>query len=151
GVVLLLASYKRTEPIGTRILSGFTLLAVPFIWPAVGMALTEIPALLLFTCFVLLFLKLIDSDPGLSPRIFGLAFGAGLCLGVAILGRQTYLVIFPVLFTMIFWLREKWPAVLICILTALAACGWLFAMWHGLAPPQYYRLAESSVNFAYLL
>jgi hypothetical protein len=150
GVVLLLASYKPTEPIGPRILSGFTLLAVPFLWPAVGMALTELPALLFFTCFVLLFLRMINSDVVLSHQ-FGLAFMAGLCLGAAILGRQTYLIVLPVLVVMMFWLRDKWSAVLICIITALAVCSWIFALWHGLAPPQYYGLAHSSVSFANLL
>ena len=62
GVVLLLAKCKPVEPVAPRLLSGFTLLAVPFLWPAVGMALTELPALLFFTCFVLLFLRVIDSD-----------------------------------------------------------------------------------------
>src|SRR4029077_89346 len=151
GVVLLLASYKPMEPLGTRILSGLTLLAVPFIWPAIGMALTEMPALLFFTCFVLLFLRLIESDPGSSPGMFGLAFAAGLCLGVAILGRQTYLVVLPVLVIMIFWLREKWPAILICILMTLAVCGWLFVLWHGLGPPHVYRIARSSVRLTNVL
>ena len=128
-----------------------TLLAVPFLWPAVGMALTELPALLFFTCFVLLFLRVIDSDVVLSRRVFGLAFAAGFCLGTAILGRQTYLVVVPVLVVMMFWLREKWSSVLICIITSLAVCSWLFVLWHGLAPPHYYRITESSGSFANLL
>ncbi len=153
GVVLLLASCKRsTRPIGPRILSGFTLLAVPFLWPAVGMALTELPALLFFTCFVLLFLRVINSDVVLSREVFGFAFVAGLCLGAAILGRQTYLIVVPALVVLMFWLREKWTAVLICIMTALAVCSWVFALWHGLAPShQYHRLTHSSVSFTNLL
>ena len=153
GVVLLLASCKQsTGPIDLRILSSFTLLAVPFLWPAVGMALTELPALLFFTCFLLFFLKMINSDVVLSRGVFGFAFLAGLCLGAAILGRQTYLVVVPVLVVMMFWLREKWPAVLICIITALAVCSWLFALWHGLAPShQYSRLAQLSLSFTNLL
>jgi hypothetical protein len=151
GVVLLLASCKQTEPLGPRILSAVTLLAVPFLWPAVGMALTELPALLFFTCFVLLFARVINSDVVLSRGMFGLAFLAGLCLGAAILGRQTYLVIVPVLVIMIFWLHEKWLAVVVCVASALATCTWLFALWHGLAPPQYYQLAQSPVSFTNLL
>lgn len=152
GVVLLLASYGPiTKPPGQRILSSFTLLAVPFLWPAVGMALTELPALLLFTCFVLLFLRLINPDVVLSRRTFGFAFVAGICLGAAILGRQTYLIIVPVLVGTMFWLREKWLVVLISIVTALAVCMWLFALWHGLAPPHYYWLAHSSGSFTNLL
>jgi hypothetical protein len=151
GIVLLLARCKPTEPICPRILSGFTLLAVPFLWPAVGMALTELPALLFFTCFVLLFLRVINPDVVLSREVFGLSFVAGLCLGAAILGRQTYLIILPVLVVMMFWLREKWSSVLICIITSLAVCSWLFVLWHGLAPPHYYQLAHSAVSFTNLL
>lgn len=151
GVVLLLARCKPVEPVAPRLLSGFTLLAVPFLWPAVGMALTELPALLFFTCFVLLFLRLIDSDVVLSPGTFGLAFLAGLCLGAAILGRQTYLVVVPALVALMFWLREKWSSVLICIINSLAVCSWLFVLWHGLAPPHYYRITESSGSFANLM
>jgi hypothetical protein len=151
GIVLLLASYKPTASLETRLVFALSLLAIPFLWPAVGMALTELPALLFFTCFVLLFLKLIDSDVALSSRVFGLAFAAGFCLGIAILGRQTYLVIVPISVLMMFWLGEKWLAALLCSMTALAISGWLFALWHGLAPPQYYRLTQSSVSFSYLL
>ena len=151
GVVLLLARCKPVEPVAPRLLSGFTLLAVPFLWPAVGMALTELPALLFFTCFVLLFLRVINSDVVLSPGTFGLAFLAGLCLGAAILGRQTYLIVVPALVVLMFWLREKWSSVLICIITSLAVCSWLFVLWHGLAPPHYYRITESSGSFANLL
>jgi hypothetical protein len=115
------------------------------------MALTELPALLFFTCFVLLFLRVINSDVVLSPGTFGLAFLAGLCLGAAILGRQTYLVVLPVLVMMIFWVRGKSPAVLVCIITALATCGWLFALWHGLAPPHLYRITYSSVSLTNVL
>src|SRR5207249_1879666 len=97
GVVLLLARCKPVEPVAPRLLSGFTLLAVSFLWPAVGMALTELPALLFFTCFVLLFLRVINSDVVLSRGTFGSAFLAGLCLGAAILGRQTYLIVVPAL------------------------------------------------------
>src|SRR5262249_1642123 len=71
--------------------------------------------------------------------------------GIAILGRQTYLVIVPISLLMILWLGEKWLAALLCTITALAISGWLFALWHGLAPPQYYRLTQSSVSFSYLL
>ena len=151
GVVLLLARCKPVDPVPPRLLSGFTLLAVPFLWPAVGMALTELPALLFFTCFVLLFLRVINSDVVLSRGTFGLAFLAGLCLGAAILGRQIYLIVVPALIVLIFWLREKWSSVLICIITSLAVCSWLFVLWHGLAPPHYYRITESSWSFANLL
>jgi hypothetical protein len=115
------------------------------------MALTELPALVFFTGFVLLFLRLINSELELSRKAFGLALAAGFCLGTAILGRQTYLVVLPVLVMMMFWVRGKSLAVLVCVITALATCGWLFALWHGLAPPHIYPLTHSSVSLTNVL
>jgi hypothetical protein len=151
GIVLLLASYKPSVSLEKRLVSGLSLLAIPFLWPAVGMALTELPALLFFTSFVSLFLKLIDLDDGLNPKLFGVAFAAGCSLGMAILGRQTYLVIVPISLLMMLWLGKKWLAAIVCGITALVISGWLFALWHGLAPQQYYQLTQSSVSFSYLL
>jgi hypothetical protein len=151
GVILLLANHNSTESIGTRILFGSTLLSVPFLWPTVGLALTEIPSLLFFTCFVLLLLRLINSEVASLRVAVGLALAAGLCLGAAILGRQTYLVIVPVLVVMIFWLPEKWLPILVCVVTALIMSAWLFLLWRGLAPPQYYGLTYSWLSFTNLL
>jgi hypothetical protein len=142
--VLLIIAREDQAPLFKAAVSTTTLLAVPFLWPAVGMALTEIPALLLFTLFIFFFLRLINSGVALSVETFAWSISAGLCLGMAILGRQTYLVAMPVLVAMVFWLPGKWPLVLICLVTALAVCGWLFFLWGGLAPPAwYYRHSPS--------
>jgi hypothetical protein len=142
--VLLIIAREDQAPPFKAVLSATTMLAVPFLWPAVGMALTEIPALLLFTVFVFCFLRLINSGVALSVETLAWSISAGLCLGVAILGRQTYLVAMPVLVAMVFWQPRKWPFVLICLITALAVCGWLFLLWGGLAPPAwYYRHSPS--------
>ena len=136
--LLLIIAREDQAPLFKAAVSTTTLLAVPFLWPAVGMALTEIPALLLFTLFIFFFLRLINSGAALSVETLAWSISAGLCLGIAILGRQTYLVAMPVLVAMVFWLPGKWPLVLICLVTALAVCGWLFLLWGGLAPPAWY-------------
>jgi hypothetical protein len=136
--LLLIIAREDQAPLFKAAVSTTTLLAVPFLWPAVGMALTEIPALLLFTLFIFFFLRLINSGVALSVETLAWSISAGLCLGIAILGRQTYLVAMPVLVAMVFWLPGKWPLVLICLVTALAVCGWLFLLWGGLAPPAWY-------------
>ena len=139
AAVLLLIAREAQTPLPVAALASTTLLAVPFLWPAVGMALTEMPALLFFTIFIFFFLKLIDSGVTSSVETLAWSIAAGLCLGVAILGRQTYLAAMPVVLAMMFWVPGKWPVVLICSVTALAACGWLFLSWGGLAPPAWYH------------
>jgi hypothetical protein len=147
AAVLLIIAREDRATLFKAVVSATTLLAVPFLWPAVGMALTEIPALLFFTIFIFFFLRVINSEVALSIETFGRSVAAGLCLGIAILGRQTYLAAMPVVLAMVFWLPGKWPVVLTCFVTALAVCGWLFLLWGGLAPPSwYYRHSPSSFS-----
>lgn len=111
------------------------LLAVPLLWTPAGLALTELPALVAFALFLLLFQQGLEK-PETSLR-YGLLLGsaAGVALGVAILGRQTYLVVLPCLALVAFLHRRHWVLILSCIVTCLLACGWLFWIWHGLIPP----------------
>ncbi len=122
-------------------LSAMTLLSVPFLWPPAGMALTELPALLFFTIFVAIFAEIIKRETSREDIV--LAVLAGLSLGVAILGRQTYLVTMPVIALMAIWLPNKWPLLLACLSSALLADGWLFWLWGGLAPAYYTRFSHS--------
>lgn len=125
-----------------------SILSVPFLWPTVGMALTELPALVAFTAFIFTFLTLLNYQDDVSVKSLAIAGLAGLCLGISILGRQTYLVAAPAVLTMIFLLPKKWPLLLICLAVALSVSGWLFMLWGGLAPPCYNHLAHSEISIA---
>ena len=99
-VVVVLTGLTRTritndsKPIGS---GAIAVLGVPFLWPATGMALTEIPALVFFSGFVLCIQRLCSKSqeqaPPAEPALW--AVFAGICLGLAILGRQTYLISLP--------------------------------------------------------
>ena len=118
-------------------LSAVSILSVPFVWPVTGMALTELPALMFFTFFIFTFQKMMELPDTFSAEAIGWAGLAGVCAGVAVLGRQTYLVVFPVVVVMAGWLPRKWPLLLICIVIGFLVCGPLFFLWHGLLPPSF--------------
>lgn len=60
---------------------------------------------------------------------------AGICLGVAILGRQTYLISLPA-FLFLFFLGPVKPRLLtLSLLSTGVVSGWLFYIWGGLVPP----------------
>lgn len=121
---------------------GLSVLSVPFLWPASGMALTEVPALAAFSGFVLGMNRLLDPEPAAVGRIgpTSWAFVAGVCWGVAILGRQTYLVALPAVGLMFFLAPRQWKALVICLVSALVVSLWLFLTWGGLVPPSHARL-----------
>jgi hypothetical protein len=131
GLQLGLDSVKRTG------LSAVSLISVPYLWPVTGLALTEIPALVAFTGFTYSFHRLLRLPDFITKESCAWAGFAGLCLGVSILGRQTYLVAAPVIGGMLFWMPRKWPLLLGTILVCFLTCGWLFVLWGALLPPAY--------------
>lgn len=109
--------------------AALAVVGVPFLWPSAGMALTEIPAFTFFCAFLFCFRQIFSSS---SPRftlstIF--AASAGAFLGLAILGRQTYLTVIPVL-SFLFFLRSVRPwLIVVTIVSALLVSTWLFWIW----------------------
>ena len=67
------------------------LLGIPFLWPTIGIALTEIPGLLFYSIHCGSMVALLRNPSPPASSIPHLAI-AGISLGIAILTRQTYLV-----------------------------------------------------------
>ncbi len=112
------------------------ILAVPFLWPAAGMALTEMPALLAFTGFLFCFSHILTSkEKEISRKSITWAALAGAALGVSILGRQTYLIILPAVAVLVYTVPQKRILWCLCLLITGITCGWLFLLWGGLLPP----------------
>jgi hypothetical protein len=59
---------------------------------------------------------------------------AGGLLGLACLGRQTYLVTLIAL-PFLFHRGQNWFVPVVVALFTLITCGWLFWLWHGFVPP----------------
>ena len=135
GVIVTIArSVPELKP--SRALTGAaSLLAVPFLWPTAGMALTEMPALVPFAMFVLVMLRLMRTSEPQSRMDYVLAAAAGVLLGFTILGRQTYLVVILAIAALCFFAPAKWRLLATCLIVAALVCGWLFVVWRGLVPP----------------
>lgn len=142
--------HRRDQSIAPAI----ALLGVPFIWPAVGIALTEVPALLAFTAFVILCLRIlkqsanVEESHGTTTRAL-VSIAAGLALGISVLGRQTYLVCFPCLLIVACVHRHFWKETLVILSTATLTCGWLFVLWKGLVPPSQ-QMTNSGIRMDHL-
>ncbi|MBA2746242.1 MAG: hypothetical protein H0U44_08465 [Flavisolibacter sp.] len=117
---------------------ALTLVAVPMVWQVAGLALTEMPAMFFSVFSILLLLQAIKhEDKALISSL--LACAAGICLGMAILGRSPFLIL--VVSSGIFLLYKfsslnRWRTILIYSLVALAVTVPVFMIWGGLVPPQ---------------
>jgi hypothetical protein len=138
-LLAVIAILARTFPAESRqraLVGAASILAVPFVWPTVGMALTELPALVPFSLFVLCMLRAVGvpaDQP--SARSYQWALAAGVFLGLAVLARQTYLAVTPALPMLLVLAPRKWGIVLTSLVVATLVCGWLFIVWGGLIPP----------------
>ena len=131
------------------LLLGAILIALPLVGVSAGMALTEMPAFF----FVCLFLCILFwSYPSRTFSIYGSLFGAGvagLALGIAILGRQNYLVIPLCLILLVrrgdgSWFRSDLAFMSVVFLTALLVVAPVLIAWGGFVPPQ-----TASVSYGY--
>lgn len=114
-------------PAGAVLLPGLLLIA-PTAAVSGGMTLTETPALVFVTLF--LALTAINREHKMS-----LALAAGLALGIAILGRQNYLVILPCLIVLCDGTRRSMTTLAIGAGIAALMSGAVFCLWGGLVPP----------------
>ena len=138
-VIVTLAKTNQRESPHPNWSPAISIVAVPFLWPAAGMALTELPALEIFTFFVFALLQVLRiPDDKISVWSLGWA-GCGLALGLSILGRQTYLVVLPVVAALFLAAPRKWMFWLFCLVVAVSSCGWLFILWGGLVPPSLHQ------------
>lgn len=130
------------------------IVAIPFLWPAVGMVLTEVPASLPFSiCLLGLAMVLpnhgVENQESLVSRraLTGAVIG-GLGLGASILGRQTYLAVIPCLALLMLLFPGSVVPMMILLAVALASSCWLFVIWGGLTPPSQ-QFVDSGIRLDY--
>jgi hypothetical protein len=125
-------------------LIGGVLTVIPTAAVSGAMTLTEMPAMLFLDVSLLLLIWLMRSSSlGIS---LGLASAAGLFFGIAVLGRQNYLVLLPFLATLVIADRRNRTANILSAATfcgiTLATVAPVFLVWGGLVPPRSASLGE---------
>ena len=111
------------------------MMAIPMTYVIGGLALTEMPAIFFFSAAVYLVIKSTGLPAGIKQSFLLLAAGA--CMGLAILGRQPFLLTlaaFPVLFIAPAPGKKNTAGLFLFLLSSLALPGYVFMVWHGLVP-----------------
>ena len=106
------------------------LLSVPPFWVMSGLALTEVPSML-FLCAALY--VLLAGEPNEQGWVRFIV--ASLCLGLACVGRQPYLLCVPFVAWLMWSRRKSIAGVLALVVAALLLPALLFALWGALTPP----------------
>ena len=130
---VLAACLKRRGCSDYLVASG-SILVVPMTWVLAGMALTEMPAMLFAALGLYLQLRGVEAL-GRGRAVLGWFAASGICIGVAVWGRQPYLVLagVPVLLALLDR-RVRLPAVIVVGIVMASAIP-LGAAWQGLVPP----------------
>ncbi len=133
GLILILRQTLRLFGSEAALVSSLGVMAVPMTWVLSGMALTEIPAMF---CAALGLLLLFDALRREGKIAVALSCFGGLAFSLAILGRQTFLVVLPLL--PILCLRHAGRRTRLLLFGACAAALplYVFYVWGGLIPPK---------------
>lgn len=121
-------------------------LAVPMIWVATGMALTEMPTVLFMTLSVL-FAVMATKREKSRQVLFLMAF-SGLAFGLAITARQIVLPGLVFFLMLACYHRKLWLGSLLAIVCALAVCVPMFVIWGGLIPTsEIVQIVDTGINY----
>src|SRR5882757_8993048 len=144
AVVGLLALWLRHRHVPDWAVSAASVLAVPMTWVMAGMALSEMPALLLVALSLCLQLRGLEALGRPAPVMGWFALSA-VSLGAAVWGRQPYLLLVgvPILTAMLE--RRLRVAALLFVAIVLAIALPLFVVWHGLVPPSHQERVQQGL------
>jgi hypothetical protein len=130
--ILALSERRRKQP-DWRITAA-SVLAVPMMWVVAGMALTEVPAMLFVALSLYLQVMGLESLQA-GGRLLRLFVASGICLGIAVWGRQPYLLLIgAVALLALMDQRLRAPALGFAGAVALVVLP-LFTIWGGVVPP----------------
>lgn len=112
------------------------IMSIPMIFVCAGMALTELPAMFFATLAILLLYNATKLE-SLGSKLVT-AFIAGIALGLAVLGRQPYLMLTVCSFALLFptgkW-RPNLPIVVAMLVGTLLITLPIFKVWGNIQPP----------------
>lgn len=126
---------------------SFLLLAIPMTYPTVGMALTEVPAMVFFVGSIFLLLKFFKNAQVEGNKGYGLIIISGLIMSLAILGRQPYILTFGAFLILYFYKfspRVKIGILLFLVMT-FAFPLVIFSIWQNIVPKTGGDIATSKV------
>jgi NO-binding membrane sensor protein with MHYT domain len=130
----MLAVWLRQQNCSDYVVAACSVLVAPMTWALAGMALSEMSAMMFVTLSLYLQLRgLTALERG--RRVLGWFLASGISLGIAVWGRQPYLLLsgVPVLLALL-ERRLRMPA-LIHVGVVMAFAVPLFIIWKGLVPP----------------
>ena len=141
AVAGMLAAWLKRQGRADYGVAACSVLIVPMTWVVAGMALTEMPAMAFVTLSLYLQLRgLAALEAGRS--VLGWFIGSGVCLGIAVWGRQPYLLLcgVPVLVA-ILERRLRMPVMIFAGIVMGSAIP-LFLIWKGLVPPSEHAVQQ---------
>lgn len=158
SAILVSASLREAQRRSGRIylptpwLIGGALTALPMVAVSAGMALTEMPAFFFVCLFLYLAVRAVAEVGDGRAAALPLAAAAGVCLGLAVLGRQNYLVVAACL-PLLAPRGGRSIAVCLGLAAGVAAAIILpvFVIWGGLVPPGVARVSAGYSLWHFLL
>jgi hypothetical protein len=153
-VISMLTSWLRELKCGDYVAASCSVLVVPMTWIIAGMALSEMSAVVFVTLSLYLQLRGLAAMERGRP-VMGWFLASGVSLGIAVWGRQPYLLLVGVPALLALLEKKLRAPALVFGVAAIAVTLPLFVIWNGLLPPsnhgmqQGFSLIHCIFSFAY--
>jgi hypothetical protein len=129
-IVAFICILMRLHGMHSVFLKALPIIAIPMTWPLAGMALSEIPALLFCSAALVFFAFSLRVKNVITS--YGCSILGGLCLGLSIIGRSPFLVMFiPFI---LFVNRDNWKKLAVFYCCGVIFPTLAFSLWHGIVP-----------------
>lgn len=136
SVLALIALQLRCARISAAWESALVGMAVPMVWVMAGMALTELPAMIGVAVAYYAASKL-DTEPNTTVLVrVILTMAIALGVMVAVCGRQTYLLVVPMIPLLAARDRRSLVYAVAGAILGMIPALWLFMTWGGVVPPK---------------
>lgn len=152
GTMYLTSLTLRLLPHTNR-LYALMAMAIPMTYVISGLALTEAPAVFFFSTGVYLISASAAQGNAYTTAIIQ-SLSGGLCISVAILGRQPYLLVLAALPILFFYQKDDIKGVVLLLLAlvmSLAMPAYVFMIWNDLVAPSdaasYDQIASEGVSY----
>ncbi|MFN8346819.1 MAG: glycosyltransferase family 39 protein [Spirosomataceae bacterium] len=130
-------------------IKAFSLMTVPMLWSIGGLALTEIPTLFFGVLTLYFYFAISPARTFTANTVYAVL--CGFSLGLTILGRTQFLVIF---LTMGLFVRSAPKSLFfirsLTLLIAAFVCFPVFYLWKGLTPPTLRYQSETNLFYGFL-
>lgn len=149
-LIAILAAWLKRQKCADYGVASCSVLVVPMTWVVAGMALSEMSAMVFVTLSLYLQLRGLEAlERERGRSVLGWFLAGGVALGIAVWGRQPYLLLVGIPLLLALLEPRLITSALVFCGAAVALALPLFVIWGGLVPPSHHEAVQQGLSLTH--